>query len=670
MPADTPDAEIMHLPSGSPAFRVLLSGRGLLVVAVLICAVGLAGIRAVQHQIAQRAVQSAELSARLVTSLTVRRNLALDANGTPVLSPAAREDMNSDVEELEKRSEISGLEVWAADGRLLFADAGHPPDEQTMPADELTRALGGEPYTIYNDDEGRGHRTLDVFLPIDVQGDGAVDVVVESLLPRDPINDAITRSMRALYAGAAVAVLLAGAWLLRLRRRHLSHQHAATHDPLTGLGNRTLLAHRAAQVLGADRDHNVALLLIDLDGFKEVNDVLGHHVGDELLVAVGRALAAAGRDSDTVVRLGGDEFAVLIAATPGSSAAVQVAKHLLEALREPVVIGGVTVEADGSIGVALAPEHGSDLSALLRCADVAMYQAKRQGSDISVYDPETDPHEAQQLNLLAELRRAIPNGELELYYQPKAPMAGPVNEVEALIRWNHPHRGLLPPAAFMPLVERTSLIGPLTHWVLHEAARQCAVWQAKGLDLRIAVNVSPRNLLDDDLPSTVLDAATAAGIAASALQIEITETAVMADPQRVKNIVERLHSMGVLVAIDDFGAGYTSLSYLKTLAAKSLKIDRGFITHLLDHAADEAVVRNVIHLAHDLGMSIVAEGVETPAVWAKLSELGCDEIQGYVLTPPVPADKIVTWLADHTDTNPDWPASEERPSTRHATSPA
>jgi diguanylate cyclase (GGDEF)-like protein len=275
--------------------------------------------------------------------------------------------------------------------------------------------------------------------------------VVEVLLPRDPINDAITRSMRALYAGAAVAALLAAAWLLRLRRRHLAHQHAATHDPLTGLGNRTLLADRAEDSLGTDRDGMAALLLIDLDGFKEVNDVLGHQVGDELLVAVGRALPAACRDSDTVVRLGGDEFAVLIAALPSPSAAIEVAKHLLDALREPVVIGGVTVEADASIGIALTPEHGDDLNALLRCADVAMYQAKRQGSDIAVYDPETDPHEAQQLNLLAELRRAIPNGELQLYYQPKSPIAGAVTEVEALIRWNHPQRGLLLPAAFLSL---------------------------------------------------------------------------------------------------------------------------------------------------------------------------------------------------------------------------
>jgi diguanylate cyclase (GGDEF)-like protein len=642
--------------SGSRGLRRLISGRWLMITAVLAAVVGLVGIRGLEQLITERAERGAELSARLVTSLTVRRNLVLDSHGTPTFESSAREDMNADVLELVRRGEISGLEVWGADGHLLYADPAHPSDEQTMPAEELAKALSGRPFTEQSEDEGRGLGTLDVFLPIDVQGDGTVDIVVETLLGRDPINDEISRSTRWLYGGAGVIVLLAAAWLLRLRRRQRAHQHAATHDPLTGLGNRSLLADRAEEIFSAGQDGKIALLLIDLDGFKEVNDVLGHHVGDDLLVAVGHALPTACRDSDTVVRLGGDEFAVLIAALPGSSAAVETAKHMLEKLREPVTIGGVTVEADASIGVALAPDHGNDLDALLRCADVAMYQAKRHGTDIAVYDPETDPREAQQLNLLAELRRAIPNDELELFYQPKSPVSGPVTEVEALIRWNHPQRGLLTPASFMPLAERTSLIKPLTHWVLHEAARQCSVWRTQGLNLRIAVNVSPRNLLDDDLPATVLDAAATAGISANQLEIEITETAVMADPQRVKAIVERLHSMGVRVAIDDFGAGYTSLSYLKTLAAKSLKIDRAFITHLLNHAADEAVVRNVIHLAHDLGMSTVAEGVETPAVWAKLSELGCDEIQGYVLTPPLAADKIVEWLIAHAATGVGLPA--------------
>ena len=270
---------------------MLLSGWGLLVVAVLISVVGVVGVRAVQHQVAGRAARSAELSARLVASLTVRPNLALDAKGVPFLSPSVRADMDTDVVGLKQRHEISGLEVWAADGRLMYADSDHPPDEQTMPADELAVALRGEQFTVHNVDEGRGHETLDVFLPVDVQDDGTVDVVVEALLPGDPISDRITRSTRRLYAGTAIVVFLFGAWLLGLRRRHLAHRHASTHDPLTGLGNRTLLSDRAEEILSVNQDGKTALLLIDLDGFKEVDDVLGHHVGDELLVAVGRAAA-------------------------------------------------------------------------------------------------------------------------------------------------------------------------------------------------------------------------------------------------------------------------------------------------------------------------------------------------------------------------------------------
>jgi EAL domain-containing protein (putative c-di-GMP-specific phosphodiesterase class I) len=304
----------------------------------------------------------------------------------------------------------------------------------------------------------------------------------------------------------------------------------------------------------------------------------------------------------------------------------------------------VAVEADASIGVALSPQHGDELGLLLSRADVAMYQAKRHGSDVAVYDPDTDPRETQQLTLLAELRRAIPNGELELYYQPKCTAGGEVSEVEALIRWNHPERGLLPPAVFLPPAERTTVIKQLTTWVLQQAAEQCAAWRALGLDLRVAVNVSPRNLADDDLPTIVLESAARAGIPVCSLRIEITETAIMADPAQAKRVLDRLREMGVFIAIDDFGAGFTSLSYLKTLPAQGLKIDRQFITDLLDNPADEAVVGNVINLAHALGMSSVAEGVETPELWAKLSELGCDEIQGYVLTRPLPAGRIVEWL--------------------------
>ena len=621
---------------------------GVLVLLLVVAAGGVASVIKLQRQIEVQADRSAEVSARLVTALTVQRNLSVQ-DGVAQLPRSTHADLDGDVAQLEAGAHLSGLEVWDSSGHLLYANAQHPQEEQTMPLDELRKGLRDEAYAVHSDDGGRGYPTVDVFLPLDVQSDGSVDVIVETLFPLDPINEAITRWTRLLYGAAALVALLVVAGVWRLRRRQLLHQHAASHDPLTGLGNRTLLAERADHVLSSEQERRTALLLIDLDDFKEINDVLGHHAGDDLLVAVASSLRAACREPDTVVRLGGDEFAVLMQNLPTTEDAVRAAEHVLAKLREPVAISGLAVQADASIGIALAPDHGHDLGVLLSRADVAMYQAKRQKTHVALFDPQTDPRESQQLALLAELREAIPRGELELYYQPKCATSGDITEVEALIRWNHPVRGLLAPAAFMALAERTVMIEQLTAWVLDAAAQQCATWRAQGFDLRVAVNVSARNLMDDKLPAAILDAVTRAGIPISSLRVEITETAVLVDPERARTILEGLCSMGVDIAIDDFGAGYTSLSYLKTLPAQDLKIDRTFIADMLYSEADQAVVGNVIRLARDLGMTSVAEGVESPAVWARLAELGCDEIQGYVLTPPLPAGKIISWMSDWND---------------------
>jgi diguanylate cyclase (GGDEF)-like protein len=493
--------------------------------------------------------------------------------------------------------------------------------------------------------DDRAVPSVDVLVRYDLPGGDDLDAVVEVVLPRDPINDTIARWTAGLYAGATAMVLLAGLALWSLRRRHRAHELAARHDPLTGLGNRTLLAERGDAVLAsATEDRPAALLLRDLDEFKQINDTLGHHAGDELLVAVGRRLQAASRQSDIVVRMGGDEFAVLLPELPNPRAASAVAAHLLRSLRHRLVISGLSVEVGASIGVALAPGHSTDRTTLLRHADVAMYDAKRAGSGIAVYDPGVDRGHARSFTLLAELHRAINEDQLRLHYQPICDAAGRVSRVEALVRWQHPERGLLGPGEFVPLAERTSLIRPLTSWVLREAARQCAAWRAAGHQLAVAVDVSPRNLVHDDLPEMVGLAAAATGLPVSALQIEITETAVMTDPDRVAAVLSRLRAMGVLAAIDDFGAGYTSLSHLSTLPVHELKIDRRFVTNLLDDPSDEAVVRSVIHLARDLGIATLAEGVESDRVWARLTELGCDRIQGYLLSPPLPPDRLVDWI--------------------------
>ena len=532
---------------------------------------------------------------------------------------------------------------------MIYADPDHPDTEPTLPAHEWARARQGtfmEAATA-----GRAVPTLDVFIPYDPGDDGAPEATVEVLLPGDPINNAITGSTRLLYAGAAVLAVLGAFAVWAARRRHRREEHAARHDQLTGLGNRTCLAERAAEALAApDSDGQVALLLLDLDRFKEINDTLGHHAGDDLLIAVAHRLRAACRATDTVTRLGGDEFAVILCGLPNPHSATDSAHRLRDALREPIVVLGLSVDVDASIGVALAPDHGTELSTLLRCADVAMYAAKRSGGNVAVYDPQTDSRDEQQLTILGELRHAITAGQLRLHYQPKCDTSGAVNDVEALVRWQHPHRGLLGPAAFLPLAERTALIKPLTTWVLTEAARQCAAWRTAGHHLTVAVNVSPRNLVDDDLPDILLDAVGAAGLPPSALHIEITETAVMTDPAKAGHIVTKLRSMGVRISIDDFGTGYTSLSQLATLPIGVLKIDRHFVADLLDNQAHDAVIRSVVQLARQLDITTVAEGVENHQTWARLTDLGCDQIQGYVLTPPLPPDQLLHWITT-------WPGS-------------
>jgi diguanylate cyclase (GGDEF)-like protein len=621
----------------------LTSWRAFILLAVVAIGGGGLGVRALQRQIETRALQSLELSSRLITSLVVRRNVDGPTLRQGRLAREGRLDMDLDVAELRKHGDLVGLEVWLPDGRLLYADPGHPASETTLDPAELAQARRG--IAVQPSLDQRDRPSIDVVDPYRLHDGTDVDAVVEVLLPRDPINDTIARWTAALYAGAGGIVLLAALALWAIRRRHRGQEHAARHDPLTGLGNRALLAERADAVLSAaTADRPAALLLLDLDEFKQINDTLGHHAGDELLVVVAHRLRAASRDADTVVRMGGDEFAVLLPDLPGPDAAGTVAQHLVQALRQPFALSGLSLEVGASIGVALAPQHGTDLATLLRQADVAMYDGKRDGAGVVVYDPGVDRGRARSFTVLAELRRAITDGQLRLHYQPTCDADGRVDRVEALVRWQHPDRGLLAPAEFVPLAERTSLVRPLTDWVLREAARQCAAWRAAGHRLTVAVNVSPRNLLHDDLPEMVATAAAAAGLPVSALQIEITETAVMTNPDRVAAVIAKLRSMGVVAAIDDFGAGFTSLSHLSTLPVHELKIDRRFVTHLLDDPTDEAVVRSVIHLARDLGLVSLAEGVESDEVWTRLTELGCDRIQGYALSRPLPPDELIGWF--------------------------
>jgi diguanylate cyclase len=462
----------------------------------------------------------------------------------------------------------------------------------------------------------------------------------------------------AVVAGGAGIVALAVFLLVlvgyqrRLVRQAAASSHQALHDALTGLPNRELFADRVGQAIRtADRElQPAALLLLDLDRFKDVNDTLGHHHGDELLCEVGTRLQEALRQVDTVARLGGDEFAVLVPGATGEGAAA-VADKLRAALHAPLTLDGVTLDLDASIGIAVYPDHGDDTAELLQHADVAMYAAKAAHAGFMVYDPAVDQHSPRRLALLGGLRRALERDELVLHYQPKADLqSGQILGVEALVRWQHPDHGLLAPEEFIPLAERTGLIHPLTRWVLDAALRQAAQWQQAGHRLSVAVNVSTRCLLDPGFPDEVAERLHAWQVPAGSLMLEVTESAVMADPARALDVLGRLHAMGVKLAVDDFGTGYSSMAYLKALPVDELKVDRSFVGQMADSSSDAVIVRSTIDLGHNLGLRVVAEGVETQAAWQELEALGCDTAQGFYLGRPMPASDLERWLgqpADH-----------------------
>jgi diguanylate cyclase len=465
-----------------------------------------------------------------------------------------------------------------------------------------------------------------------------------------------------LLAGAGPAATVVGSltliWLLlqplfasvarRFRRVADEHERLALHDPVTELPNRILFVDRVQQaLLGARRESTVvALLLLDLDRFKEVNDTLGHHQGDLLLAKVAARLRGLLRTTDSCARLGGDEFALCLPGLSGADGALAAARRLREALAEPFELGGISLAVEASIGVALFPEHGGDAETLIQHADVAMYLAKEAGADCELYASERDRSSPERLALVAALRDAIESDQLVLHYQPKLrPADGTVIGVEALVRWRHPQRGLIPPADFIPIAERTGLYRPLTHWVLGQALRQAAAWRAQGRVLSVAVNLSARSLLDPELPQTVAALLREHDVEPARLELEITETTLMADADRAQELLAALRELGVRISLDDFGVGYSSLAYLKHLPVDAIKIDRSFVLAMDEDAADAAVVRSTIALAHNLGLTAVAEGVECEAALRQLAELGCDLAQGFHMSRPLPVEELGLGLA-------------------------
>ena len=426
------------------------------------------------------------------------------------------------------------------------------------------------------------------------------------------------------------------------------NEHQARHDPLTGLANRTLFAERIQRALEAASPEAsmVAVMVMDVDRFKEVNDSLGHHAGDELLREIARRLTGALRSSDPIARIGGDEFGVLLPAPSGHADVTAAVERLVGALEEPIVVEGLPLVVEASIGIAVFPDDGADMDTLLRAADMAMYTAKEEKTGYAFFDGTSRQLDLARLTLVGELRRALEKRELVLHYQPQALLSdGTIRSVEALLRWNHPERGLIPPAEFIPLAQQTGLIRPLTLYVLGEALRQCREWEQDGLRLSVAVNVSTRNLLDVEFPEQVQELLDAWCLDAGRLELEITEDAVLTDPVRTTAILDQLAAMGVRLSIDDFGTGYSSLAYLKRLPITQIKIDRSFVMGMGTNDDDATIVRSTIDLGRNLGLEVVAEGVENESTWKELRALGCTIAQGYYLSRPVPPAELGEWLS-------------------------
>jgi diguanylate cyclase (GGDEF)-like protein/PAS domain S-box-containing protein len=429
----------------------------------------------------------------------------------------------------------------------------------------------------------------------------------------------------------------------KAQRRALEHQ--ANHDALTGLPNRPCLMRRTRQTLvTASRDRSpVAFLLLDLNRFREINDTLGHHTGDQILEKIALRLRSPLRSGDTIARLDGDEFAVLLPDT-GFEGAREMAWNLIDSLKEPFQIEGLSLLVDASIGIVIFPDHGMNAEMLIQRGDVAMHAAKRERAKLAFYDPRHDYHSKRHLALTAELRAAIEDGKLSVRYQPKVSAdTGRTIGVEVLVRWSHPEHGDVPPDEFIPIAEQSGLIRPLTLWVLETAVSQCADWRRKGVDVGLSVNVSARNLLEKRLPETLTRLLHATGLPPERLCLEITESVIMDDPRKALEVLTEIAGLGVEISVDDFGTGYSSLGYLKKLPATEIKIDKSFVLEMDRNPDDATIVRSTIDLAHNLGLKVVAEGVERPEVWETLKELGCDYGQGYLFGFPMSPDDFARW---------------------------
>ena len=633
-------------------------GGGFVIVLALMVALGVIGLRyaAEANQRLKDIAQTNNVKIELATEMrSALRERAISMHTLPSI-----------VDAFEKDDEIQRFNAEAtryAKARTRLESMPLSPQESEILAKifEMTREAGAEVQVVVDrsafiDDPADVFEWIrNVAMPRQRAIAGQVNLMLE--LQRSQTAAAVQDAensfsrVRNLMLGLGTTALLTGIMIAgfvgqRVTRQARQLETQAMYDLLTGLPNRSLLHDRLHHEIGlSKREHaSFGVILMDLDRFKEVNDTLGHGVGDEVLREVGRRLREAIRAEDTVARLGGDEYVLLIHNLEPEDAAL-IANKIFAVLNKPFHWQNQSIDLGASLGLSFYPSQCDDAGGLLRCADIAMYVAKRSGQGYALYSPDQELTSRDDLSLKSELREAIQSDQLSLYYQPQIDHRSQrVSGLEALVRWNHPSRGLLAPDQFIPLAEDAGLIAPLTHWVLKTALAQLVALQNKGYDLTMAVNLSARNLHDMELPTSILALLAESGVAPQDLILEITESAVMTNPSNGLTILTQLDRMGVTLAIDDFGTGYSSLAYLKRLPVDELKIDKSFVTDMEENDNDAVIVRSTIDLAHNLGLKVTAEGVETRGAWDLLEILGCDNSQGYFMGKPMPAEKLEAWL--------------------------
>jgi diguanylate cyclase (GGDEF)-like protein len=592
-----------------------------------------------------RALDQGRAQAAVIEQMAIAPALS-GADLSKGLSGPERDRLSSATDLAVFHGSVIRLRLRSFRGDVAFSDDGRVLDAVPVTDPAFRAAAAGRVDARVVEDGPEGSPAIRVLQPVVAESNGHAIGVLSVYLPYDAIaarvaadtRAAVTRLALGLVGLYAVLALISW-WTTRALRRHAAaHEHLALHDALTGLPNRELFRRVTEEALDRGRGAGCgALVLVDLDHFKEVNDTLGHHAGDELLRVVGRRLTESLRTDDTVARLGGDEFGLVLPGAGDREETVALLARVRQELAREITLDDTTLSVEASFGVCFFPEDADTVEGLLQHADAAMYQGKHGPTGVVVWEPAAPRPSTDALVMQRELRRALAEDELILHYQPKIELAtGRVTGVEALVRWQHRERGLLPPSEFLPVAERSDLIEPLTRWVLHRALVDYRAWTAAGHDWTVAVNVSARNLSSLDFAATVHHILTAEGVRPDRLHLEVTETAVAFDADVATQVVAALSRLGISMSIDDFGIGFTGLSQLRTLDVAEIKIDRAFISGLPASDQDRVIVRSVIELGHRLGCQVTAEGVEDRDIADWLAGAGCDHGQGYLWLRPSP----------------------------------